>query len=132
MRTMDLLEPELNAYQKALSGLLKKHGARSSLAELREAVRLLEAKPDASGEESLAGLKRKIEALEPFERLEIGPGDSGWEAFQAERKELDARTVELFLDRKVEVPLEQLPGGATNQSLSAFDMRELAPLVEFE
>ena len=130
MRTLDLLEPELAAYQKALSGLLKKHGARSSLQELRDAAKLLEAKGSqaAPGEkQSLEDLHKKIQKLEPFERLEIGPGDPGWEAFGAERKELDARPVELFLDRKISVPLDALPAG----TLNAFDMRELSSLADF-
>lgn len=128
MRTLDLLEPELTAYQKALSGLLKKHGARSSLQELREAVRLLEEKGSLEADQpALDDLRKQIARLEPTERLEIGPGDPGWEAFGTERKELDARPVELFLDHKISVPLNALPAGALN----AFDMRELTSFANF-
>jgi len=130
MRTLDLLEPELAAYQKTLSGLLKKHGARSSLQSLRDAAKLIEEKGDtATSEEkqSLEDLRKQIQKLEPFERLEISPADSGWEAFQTERKELDAKPVELFLDHKISVPVAKISDGALN----VFDMRELAVLVDF-
>ena len=130
MRTLDLLEPELAAYQKTLSGLLKKHGARSSLRELRETAKLIEKKGGAAPPEekqSLENLRKQIAQLEPFERLEISPSDAGWEAFQSERKELDARPVELFLDHKIAVPLDRLPDG----TLNAFDMRELAAITDY-
>jgi hypothetical protein len=129
MRTLDSLEPELAAYQKALSGLLKKHGARSSLQDLRDAAKVLEAKNDATAQDkqTLADLRHKIQKLEPFERLEMAPSDPGWDAFQSERKELDAKPVELFLISKVSVPLDTLPSGALN----AFDMRELVSVADF-
>lgn len=131
MRTMDQLEPELAAYQKALAGTLKRNGARSSLADLRDAARFLEERVEslsAEEKQTLEDLRKKIQKLEPFERLEISPTDPGWEAFAAERKELDARTVELFLDHKIHVPLDKLPPG----TLNAFDMRELTSLAAFE
>ncbi|HEV2329350.1 MAG TPA: hypothetical protein VGY56_11245 [Verrucomicrobiae bacterium] len=131
MRTMDQLEPELTAYQKALASILKKHGARSSIADLRDAAKLLEERTEALSleeKQTLEDLRKKIQKLEPFERLEISPTDAGWENFTAERKELDARPVELFMNHKIHVPLEKLPPG----TLNAFDMRELTSLATFE
>jgi len=128
-RTMDQLEPELKAHGLSLNGLMRKHGARGSLDDLRAAAAKLASarQPGDVEPKSLTELNQKIAALEPQERLEITPADPGWEAFSAELAELEAGPVELYLDHKIPVRVEAIPAGA----LSAQDLRQLKDIVEF-
>jgi hypothetical protein len=121
MRTEDLLAPEIQSYRKTMLNLLKKHGATSSLAELREA-----AKAPGLDKPAAAELGKKIAQLEPAETFSIEVEDAGYEAFKAEATDLGEHMVELYLDHRVPVSVASLP----DKYFSPVELRALAPIIE--
>jgi hypothetical protein len=122
MRTEDQLAPEIQSYQRAHLALMKRHGAHGSLDELRAAA----AAPGIAPEQA-AALEAKIAQLAVAEQFTLAPADPGYAAFVAEAKDLAGQGVELFLDHRVTVKVEQLP----DRCFSPAEMRALAPIVEF-
>jgi hypothetical protein len=127
MRSEDLLTPELRTYRETILKLLKRHGARSSLAELRQAADDMVNGKTVMNEQALKDLRAKIVQLEPGEQFTLGPGDEGYPAFVAEANELALQTVELYLDHRVPVKVDALP----DHYFSPAEMRALAPIADF-
>ena len=129
MRSGDCVTASVEPYRRCVLNLLKRHGARSSLADLREALATMEQGAGRDGYDSVAAenLKTKIAQLEPSEQFSLATTDAGYPAFVAEAKELADQTVELFLDHRVPVKVEQLPDGY----FSPAELRALEPIVEF-
>ena len=137
MRTVERLNPELEAYRRTKEALLKKHGARSNLEALRERLEhltpsLSPAEPrhgntseaDAGREKERAALEKQIAQLAPYEQLMLAPDAPGHAAFLEEMKPVNETEVELFLDHKVPVSLDKIDGVFT-----AFELKELAETV---
>ena len=122
MRSGDAVTAAVEPYRRCVLNLLKRHGAKGSLNDLRDAL-----KAEGISAEAKADLEKKIAQLEPSEQFSLNTTDPGYPAFVAEAKELADQTVELFLDHRVPVKVEQLPDGY----FSPAELRALEPIVDF-
>jgi hypothetical protein len=115
MRTVERVNPEIEAYRRTKEALLKKHGAQSNLASLRQ---LSEERGAQSAE------TKRLAELAPYEQLMLAPDAPGHAAFLEEMKPVNETEVELFLDHKVPLALDKIDGVFT-----AFELKELAETV---
>ncbi len=119
VRTVEKINPELEAYRATKESLLKKHGATSNLAALRAVLEKLPADSPARVDQ-----EKKLAALAPYEQLVLAPDAPAHAAFLAEMTSVDETAVELFLDHKIPLALDRVDGVFT-----AFELKELVETV---
>lgn len=119
MRTVDQINPEMEAFRATKESLLKKHGATSNLAALRAELAALA--PDAP---ERAAKEKQLAGLAPYEQLALAPDATGHAAFLEEMATVNDTEVALFLDHKIPLVLDRLDGVFT-----AFELKELAETI---
>lgn len=130
LKTLDQLNGELATLRRTRENLLIKHGAKSNLEPLRGRLKHLTPalSPSASHSPEADAEREKIERqlaqLAPLEQLQLPETAPGYAPYQAELQAVEEQTVELFLDRKIPLPLERLDGVFT-----VFELKELLETI---
>ena len=119
MRTLEKLNPEIEAFRKTKESLLKKHGGESNLTALRAEVAAT-----AEGSPERAAADKRLTALLPYEALQIKTNAPGYAPFLEEMANLHATEIELFLDHKVPLALEKL-----DSTFTPFELKELTETI---